>query len=72
MKSALLIAGAILTLSMAGCAATQPQQAQSEQTQPTNTSSTTGTREVRNAAHEASATARDVRGTIYDLKSIFR
>lgn len=53
---------------IAGCASTQPQQAQSGE----DGKKTAGTREVRDAAHDASSTARDIRSTIYDLKNIFQ
>lgn len=69
MKTPLTIPIVLIALALPACVTTQPQQAETEQPASGGARSA---RDVRDASHEASATARDVRGAINDLKSIFR
>lgn len=69
MKTPWFAAFVCIALTLSGCATNQAQPIETTQPTPGNT---TSARDVRDAAQEASSTARDVRSAINDLKSIFR
>jgi len=69
MKAPMIIPMVCIALALPACVTTQPQQAETEQPASGGTASA---RDVRDAAHDASTTARELRGALDDLKSIFR